>query len=664
MKRGIEKLLCFFVSFVLICMATMVGKASGENSQQAFWELYLKLIETGDNSVQDVSDLNLPYMTCYEIAKDIDEKEGFIAQQCYNEYNFMSLDKVENISGVPYLFKFHMSHTDEGFQERYRKVKDMVAEVQANLDKEMSELDKVLWIHEYVVENIYYLDTNSAENHLGGPTLVNGYGVCEGYAGAMMIFLKAENIICETVSGGNHEWVAVKIDGEWYQIDPTWDDTSSERFGTHYFFMRNDEEFKKTLLRKHAENMYSDILKEEGKDTVSTSTKYTDWYIHDVWDKMHYYDGYWYYVLNNAVRKNNIQGTAESVLAQGTNMKIVGIEGDVLSFTCDGEVQEIQLQKEAEITLIPTATLTPVFTITMTPTAKPSETATKTPTSKPVEPVTNVPTATQVPAMTTIPMVTPDFTVTKAPTGVPDETVTIVPTATMVPTMTTTPMVTPDFTITKAPTAMPSETVTKVPTKQPGEMVTKIPTEQPGEMVTKVPTPTEQPNETVTEVPTPTEQPNETVTKAPTVIPSELVTKAPTVMPSELVTKAPTAVPTRAVIKTPTPTQKVTITKAPIPVRKVGKPVIKSVTNKKGKKVKIILKKKVSGAKGYEVAYSTNKKFKKSVKKVRFTGKSKTIVKLKKNRTYYIKVRAYKKDSKGKRVYGAYSKVKKIKIKK
>ena len=36
--------------------------------------------------------------------------------------------------------------------------------------------------------------------------------------------------------------------------------------------------------------------------------------------------------------------------------------------------------------------------------------------------------------------------------------------------------------------------------------------------------------------------------------------------------------------------------------------------------------------------------------------------KLKKGKTYYVRVRAYKKDSTGRKVYGKYSTVKKIKI--
>lgn len=71
---------------------------------------------------------------------------------------------------------------------------------------------------------------------------------------------------------------------------------------------------------------------------------------------------------------------------------------------------------------------------------------------------------------------------------------------------------------------------------------------------------------------------------------------------------------------------------------------------------------KVSGAKGYEISYTTNKKFK-SVKKVTTSKTNITIKNLKKKTTYYVKVRAYKVDSAGKKVYGDYSKVVKLKIK-
>ena len=95
----------------------------------------------------------------------------------------------------------------------------------------------------------------------------------------------------------------------------------------------------------------------------------------------------------------------------------------------------------------------------------------------------------------------------------------------------------------------------------------------------------------------------------------------------------------------------------------VAKVSFKSAKNSKSKKI-LLKYKKISGAKGYEISYSTNKKFKKAVTKKNTAKTSYTISKLKKGKTYYVRIRAYKMDSTGKKVYGKYSSVKKVKISK
>ncbi|MFQ9514672.1 MAG: family 16 glycosylhydrolase [Eubacterium sp.] len=118
------------------------------------------------------------------------------------------------------------------------------------------------------------------------------------------------------------------------------------------------------------------------------------------------------------------------------------------------------------------------------------------------------------------------------------------------------------------------------------------------------------------------------------------------------------------VIEKPTATTKnvttTTVNTENSTVKKPGKAKIKKVVRKK-KSLKIKIK-KVKRAKGYQIKYSTNKKFKKSKKKITKRLKY-TIKKLKSNKKYYIKVRAYVLDSQGKRVYGKFSKVKKVKTK-
>ncbi len=72
--------------------------------------------------------------------------------------------------------------------------------------------------------------------------------------------------------------------------------------------------------------------------------------------------------------------------------------------------------------------------------------------------------------------------------------------------------------------------------------------------------------------------------------------------------------------------------------------------------------KKTAGAKGYQICYSTSSKWKN--KKQKLVSKNKVVIKkLKKRKTYYFRVRAYRLEGK-KKVYGSWSGTKKIKIKK
>ncbi|MCR5337808.1 MAG: fibronectin type III domain-containing protein [Lachnospiraceae bacterium] len=95
------------------------------------------------------------------------------------------------------------------------------------------------------------------------------------------------------------------------------------------------------------------------------------------------------------------------------------------------------------------------------------------------------------------------------------------------------------------------------------------------------------------------------------------------------------------------------------------KAAISSVKNKK-KKTLLVKWKKVENATGYQVQYSLKKKFKgkKAKTKTKETSKLKLkLKKLKKGKKYYVRVRAYTIVD-GQKVYGDWSTVKKIKVKK
>ena len=267
-------------------------------------------------------------------------------------------------------------------------------------------------------------------------------------------------------------------------------------------------------------------------------------------------------------------------------------------------------------------------------------------------------------------------------------------------------------TTTKAPetTTKSQETTTKAPetTTKSQETTTKAPetTTKKQEQTTKAPETTTKSQETTTKAPETTTKSQETTTKAPetTTKKQEQTTKAPetTTKSQETTTKAPetTTKKQEQTTKAPETTKKQEqTTKAPETTKSqqtdnnntittdakntttagnsegingtsaektaLGRAAFSKKIKKKLslKKIKVSIK-KVENATGYEVRVATSKKFKKtlykkSYKKVAFTLKSKKLANKKK---LYIKVRAYVLDGTNK-IYGKWSKVKKVKIK-
>lgn len=93
---------------------------------------------------------------------------------------------------------------------------------------------------------------------------------------------------------------------------------------------------------------------------------------------------------------------------------------------------------------------------------------------------------------------------------------------------------------------------------------------------------------------------------------------------------------------------------------KLSKASFKSLKSSGKGKARVVVN-KVKTVDGYEIVTATNKKMKAGKKTTTMSSTSKTL-KLKKGKTYYVKVRAFSVDSTGKKVYGKYSAVKQLKL--
>lgn len=100
--------------------------------------------------------------------------------------------------------------------------------------------------HDFVVNNCEY-DYNCVvgvtDSWSAYGCLFNHMSVCQGYARAFKLFMDINNIPCVyfpcTTEYGPHEYNIVFLDGQWYTIDCTWDDTSESKM----FFLRGAEAY-------------------------------------------------------------------------------------------------------------------------------------------------------------------------------------------------------------------------------------------------------------------------------------------------------------------------------------------------------------------------------------------------------------------------------------
>ena len=123
--------------------------------------------------------------------------------------------------------------------------------------RHLSDVDKVMALHDYLIDYIEYADTHIVRRAYGA--LIEKKAVCQGYAQAFQKILSNLNIEGHTVIGWNisnepvlHEWNRVKLDGKWYYIDLTWDDTPWVSHRNYKYFLINTP-----MLGKDHQKWYS-----------------------------------------------------------------------------------------------------------------------------------------------------------------------------------------------------------------------------------------------------------------------------------------------------------------------------------------------------------------------------------------------------------------------
>ncbi len=118
--------------------------------------------------------------------------------------------------------------------QRIQKLAQAVRKMCAVLDRKQPVFNRELALHDALLASVAYDKeaVGSAEDpepFTAYGALVEGKAVCQGYALAMKLLLCYAGIESTVISGASqgvaHAWNAVLLDGEWYYLDATWNDT-------------------------------------------------------------------------------------------------------------------------------------------------------------------------------------------------------------------------------------------------------------------------------------------------------------------------------------------------------------------------------------------------------------------------------------------------------
>lgn len=172
------------------------------------------------------------------------------AEELYDVFFRLRLDHPEIFWVVSYRYKYYQDSPNIIFVPEYlfekNKIREHQKAMQSRVEKlarpaaKFTEWEKEKYIHDFICENITYDKLKKPYSHeIIGP-LGQGVGVCEGIAKSVKVLCDALGVWCVIAICGNnpekrikyrHTWNIVRIGGQYYHLDATFDNTLGKHQG-------------------------------------------------------------------------------------------------------------------------------------------------------------------------------------------------------------------------------------------------------------------------------------------------------------------------------------------------------------------------------------------------------------------------------------------------
>ncbi len=199
-----------------------------------------------------------------------------------------------------------------------------------------TECEREEYIHNYIINNCDYDEEAAESEEVQGNendaygVFVDGKAVCEGYSKAFQLLCNKANIDSVLLSGtadsDNHAWNGVKIGGDWYQIDVTWDDVDDFIYDSHEYFNLTDS----LMYEDHTLSpKYSEIDAESFLNLESWCNFYVPKCTAEKYNYHNYCYNYKYPTVSNLDDSDNVSTAIAKAAKNGEEYFVVIVDENV-----------------------------------------------------------------------------------------------------------------------------------------------------------------------------------------------------------------------------------------------------------------------------------------------------------------------------------------------
>lgn len=227
-------------------------------SKKDLYNIYYSVLNSGKTSFSFYCPNK--HQNCLSDVKDIANDQTLLSHINNFVHPFNSFKNIETEYNSYGKISIKITHTYDS--NTINLINNKVSEIKNSLllQPNLSDVEKIKIYHDYIVNNSKY-DSDRSDNNIikyksdiaYGP-LFEGYAICGGYTDLMAIFLNDMNIKNYKVSSENHVWNALYLNGNWLNLDLTWDDPITND-GTNIieysFFLINTKKLEQIEKNQH-----------------------------------------------------------------------------------------------------------------------------------------------------------------------------------------------------------------------------------------------------------------------------------------------------------------------------------------------------------------------------------------------------------------------------